>query len=233
MDVAKKTLKIIEEKKIKPVPRWQFLLKDYCFWFFSICSIIIGSMAASALFFMLFSNDWDVYKYLGINLFEHIFICMPYLWAAILFLFVFLAYYNLTYTRRGYKYEIRIVILWIFSASVFIGAILFFCGLGFSVHNIFMKKMPFYGSLVYEKEELWNNSEKGLLGGEIIRKSGEREFLLKDFNGKIWLVKEDSGCCNENLIRANQEVELMGVIEEDNIFIVKILRPWVHTIEFK
>lgn len=226
-DITQKTLKIIEQQKIKPRPRWHFLLKDYLLWFSFACSIIVGSLAVSTIIFMLTSNDWDVYKYLDRSLFKHIFISMPYLWIAILALLTFTAYYNFKYTRRGYRYEIHTIILGSALISLILGIILFFGGLGSEIHEIFMRQIPFYNNFVYCQKEVWDNPQKGLLGGKIIKVENQNEFLLQDFNGKIWQIKKENPyCCNQFLIQCGSEVELIGHLGEDNIFFIKEIRPW-------
>lgn len=227
MSVSEKTLKTIEEKKITPEPRWHFSLRDYFFWFLFFVSIIVGSLATSAILFMLFSNDWDVYEYLDRSLFEHIFISMPYLWISILVLFIFAAYYNFKYTRRGYRYEIYIIVFGSVLISIAAGSVLFYSGLGEGIHEIFMEQVPFYNNLVYDKEDVWDNPRKGLLAGEMTDIEDQDDFILRDFNGKIWLIKRgDPLCCDPALIRRGKEVELIGRMEDDNIFFVNSMRPW-------
>jgi hypothetical protein len=230
MDVSEKTLKTIEEEKITPQPRWHFLLKDYFIWVLFTASIIIGAMATSAILFMLTANDWDVYDYLDRTLFQYIFISLPYLWILVLAVFIIAAYYNFKYTRRGYHYEIYVIILGSVLISALLGLVLFFGGLGEGIHEIFAKQVPFYNDLVYDKKDVWNNPAKGLLGGQFINVENEQNgFLLRDFNGKIWQIKKgNSLCCDSSLIQTGKEVELIGRMEDENLFFVSSMRPWHH-----
>ncbi|MDD2696992.1 MAG: hypothetical protein PHE52_02450 [Candidatus Pacebacteria bacterium] len=232
MDISQKTLKTIEEKKITPEPRWHFLLKDYSLWFFFVFSVILGAMAVSAVLFMLTDSDWDVYEYLDRTLFEHVFVSMPYLWISILLFLLFIAYYNFEHTRRGYKYEIYKIIWGSVLISIVLGILLFFGGLGETIHGIFSRQVPFYNNIVYDKNDVWDNPQKGLLSGEIMSIENENEFLLRDFRGNVWQIRKEESlqcldrCFDESLVQTGMQIKLIGQIGTDSVFFVKAIRPW-------
>lgn len=227
MDISEKTLKKIEEENITPKARWRFLLRDYSIWLFFAISVGVGALAVSTIIFMLTSNDWDIYEYLDRSLFEHIFVSMPYFWILILLSFILVAYADFKYTRRGYRYEMYLIILGSVVMSLLLGLVIFFSGFGESVHNIFMEQVPFYNNLVSDKREVWSNPQKGLLGGQIIEVKDQDEFMVKDFTGRIWTIeKEGIEFFNPELVRDGNEVELIGRLGPDNIFFVKEMRPW-------
>jgi hypothetical protein len=203
------------------------LLKDYFLVASFFVSIIVGAMAVSAIIFMLTVNDWDVYEYLDRSLFEHIFVSMPYLWISALLIFILAAYYNFKYTRRGYHYEMYIIVLASVVISLILGLILFLSGVSEDIHNIFMKQVPFYNNLVYDTRTVWDNPQRGLLGGKIIKVENQNDFMLQDFHGKAWLVeREGLKCCNPSFVKVGEEVEMIGRMEDGNIFFVKMMRPW-------
>ena len=70
MDISEKTLKEIQEKNITPCPRWRCLFRDYFLWGSFAGSVLLSSLAVSALIFMLTAQDWDVHGYLEHNLFD-------------------------------------------------------------------------------------------------------------------------------------------------------------------
>jgi hypothetical protein len=227
MDVSEKTLKIIEEKNINPQARWRFLLKDYFFWLLFGLSVIVGAMAVSAVIFMLTVNDWDIYEYLGRSLPEHILISMPYLWITVLLAFLALAFYNFKYTRRGYRYEIRLIIFGSIVLSLIFGLAFFLAGLGEQIHNIFMSQVPFYNNLIYDTRNIWDNPQKGLLAGQITEIKNQDDFMLRDFHGKFWVVeREGFRCCDSSLLQVGKEVEMIGHSGDDDIFFVIMMRPW-------
>ena len=232
MDISQKTLKTIEEKKIRPEAKWHFLLKDYSLWFFFVFSVILGALSVSAILFMVTDHDWDVYEYLDRSLFEHVFISMPYLWISILLFLMFFAYYDFEHTRQGYRYEIHKIILASVLISIIFGAVLFFGGVGQGIHEVFSRQVPFYNNLVYDKYDVWDNPQKGLLSGEITNVENENEFLLRDFKGNFWRIdKEESlecldRCFDESLIQTGRQIKLIGQMGTDSIFFVKAIRPW-------
>ncbi len=232
MDIEEKTLKTIEDKKITPQPRWHFMLKDYTLRLIFVFSVTFGAMAVSAILFMISDHDWDVYEYLDRSLFEHIFISMPYLWIFALSFLLLIAYYNFEHTRQGYRYEIYKVILGSVFISVVLGAVLFWAGLGKVIHETFSKQVPFYNDLVYDRYDVWDNPQKGLLGGEIINIKDENDFSLRDFRGNIWQIKKKENllcldrCFNESLMRLGSQIKLIGEPDGGNIFFVKEIRPW-------
>lgn len=229
MEITEKTFKTIEEKQIKPRPRWRFLAKNYSLWLLFFLSVIVGALAVSAILFMLTENDWDIYTYLGRSLIEHIFISMPYLWISILLILILFAYYNFRYTKSGYRYEIYRVIAGSVFISMLLGVFLFWFGLGEGIHNLFMQKVPFYDALIYTKKELWDHPQNGLLGGKITNIENENEFTLQDFNGKIWKIeKENPQCCDPRITQIDKEIELIGNPATDSIFFVRSVRPWHH-----
>ena len=228
-NISEKTLKKIEEKNITPKPRWHFLLKNYFIWLLFFFSIIIGALAVSVMVFIEIEYDWDIYKFLGRSLFSHIFFSLPYLWAAVLLLFIFVAYYNFRNTTKGYRYNVFFLLGGSIFLSLILGLVFFECGLGAGIHKLFSEQIPFYNSCVCDKSDVWNNPEKGLLGGEIIDIKSQNDFSLQDLNGDMWHIKTEcdkvSDCC---FLQKGERVELIGQELKDNIFIAKFIRPWEH-----
>ncbi len=126
MDISEKTFKKIEEENITPKARWRFLLKDYSIWLFFAIAVAVGAIAVSTIIFMLTTNDWDIYERLGRSFFEHIFFSMPYFWILIFLVFILVAYNDFKYTRLGYRYEMRLIILGSVAMSLFLGLVIFF-----------------------------------------------------------------------------------------------------------
>jgi hypothetical protein len=230
MDISQETLKKIEEKNISPHPRWKFLVKDALLWISFSSFVFFGSLAMSAILFMLVSQDWDIYNYLHRTLAQHIAISMPYLWLSLLIIFIIVAYYNFKYTKIGYKYEIRNVIFVSIFLSIIIGSILFGLGLGSKIHRLFFLEVPGYNQLIFSKEDVWMNPQDGLLGGKIITIENSHDFILSDENGRNWEVEILSpNCCNPVLLRPGSQVEMIGQEASGTLlFIVNSMRPWRH-----
>jgi len=226
-DVIERTINEIKEKKISPHPRWRFLLKDYTFWVFLGLSIILGAVSISTILFLLTDYDWDIYRYLHTNLFGYILISVPYLWIFILILFTIVAYYNFRHTTIGYRYNAHVMVLISILLSFIIGTIFFFVGINSEVHTTFSKWMPFYNNLAFDKRDIWNNADKGLLSGTIVDIKSDGSFLLRDFAGEIWYVvyfsPEDS---TKWTVSLGMNVKVLGERGKDNIFYIQDIRPW-------
>ena len=188
--ISEKTIKEIQEQKITPRPRWQFLLKNYMVEAFFALTVFFGALAVTAIIFMLFDHDWDVFEYLDRSLLEHIFASLPYFWLVVLAMFAAVAYYNFRQTRQGYQYETYKIFLINIALSVVIGSAFYVGGLGKEIHEFFASRIPFYENFVYNKKDIWIFPEKGLLSGEIIEVLGEGDYNLKDCCGKIWRIHD-------------------------------------------
>ena len=232
MDISGKTLKTIEEKHITPQSRWHFLLKDASLWVFFAVSVVVGALAVDTIIFMLKDYDWDVYAYLNRSFLAHAFLAIPFLWIAVLGLFTVIAYYNFKYTKRGYRHAIYAVVIFSVLASVILGTVLFFTGFNYEIDEMLSRQLPFYNSLIYDKYDVWNNPQKGLLGGQVISQNGEGQFTIKDFRGRIWHVTEEGlicgvNCKSEIMTATGTQLKLIGREGEDSIFFVESIRPWV------
>ena len=56
-NISKQVLEKIKDKKIKPKSKWEFLLKDYVWWFLGILALNIGGLAFSVIIYFLVNND--------------------------------------------------------------------------------------------------------------------------------------------------------------------------------
>jgi hypothetical protein len=226
-DNCQEILKRIEKEKICPKSRWHFLLKNYVIWIFLALFIALGSLAVSTILFIVTTHDWDVNDYLGKSFLSYVFISIPHFWILTFAILILLAYYSFSRTRYGYRQAVSRVFLGSFIASLFLGTGLFFCGINSQVHEFFSKNVPFYNSLIYYKEDIWDNPEKGLLSGRITGIKSKNEFELTDFKGKIWQVKGDDIIWPRNLVPASgTEIKLMGHWQTDDVFYGNAVRHW-------
>ncbi len=228
MDIAEKTLKKIEEENIKPEPRWHFILRDCSLWAAFVGSIFIGAIAVSAIIFMLTDQDWNIYKILDRSLFKHILISLPYLWILVLLILVLVAYCNFKLTKDGYKYEMHRVAICSILISLVLGFVLFVGGLGEIIHNILSNQVPFYNNLVYDRGDVWDRPDKGLLSGKILEINQEAGIItVRDFNGKIWKIKNEivrySG---PSFFQIGDRIKIIGTLGPDMIFMAEEIDPW-------
>lgn len=227
-DRANKILKNIETKKIKPTPKWKFLLKDYFVWGLFGLSTLVGALATGVIIFICNDYDWDIYNYLGKSFWSYGLILVPYFWIIILVLLGFLAYFNYQHTRRGYLLNPYLVIVGSVFISIVLGWFLFNSGIGERVDKFFAKEIPYYQGTEITKQYFWTKPERGLLSGRIDKINSKNNFILKDFKGRHWEVTEE-----DNIVwrrganrQVNQEIKIIGKIVKENVFRAQEIRPW-------
>lgn len=226
-----KVLSRIKEEKIKPKPRWQFLLKNYFVWLAFAVSVLVGAISFCVIIFFFFSNDWDIYKYLKVNPFQHFIFSLPYLWIIVLLAFLALAYYNYKHTKSGYRCETYVILGLSILASVILGLLFHFgLGMGEKIDNHLSNNLPVYSRLhaYCNRQNIWSQPEKGLLGGKIKEIIGDNEFKLEDFKGLVWQIEEDEEVLMPAgfVVAVGRKVKLVGEKRAERYFWAKEIRPW-------
>lgn len=227
-DLSQSIINKIKKKKIKPYPRWKFILKNYSWWFAGILSVLVGSLASSVVFYMLINNDWDIYKHLGTSLFSFILISAPYFWLIFLIIFIFLADYYLKNTKHGYRFSLIKIASLSMLVSLVLGAIFYNVGVAEFIDNRFSETVPIYNNLGLNKEKIWLQPEKGLLGGVILEIKSNNNFTIKDLNNKTWQIKADNLLLRPLVdFFPGGQVRLIGKMRGSNTFIASEIRPWM------
>lgn len=228
-NLGDKVLRKIKEERIRPRPRWQFLLEDYFIWLFFLVSLILGAVAFCVALHIFFTNDWDLYIYLHTTLVGHVLNSIPFVWLAVLAVFILIAYYNFKYTKSGYRRETYFVVALSIAGSLILGVFLNSLGAGEKIEEAVAAEIPFYEKLTCcsMRKDVWSQPQSGLLGGQIMDVSGEN-FELKDFNGTPWQIKEDDDTLEyEPLhIKTGEQVKIIGEKKGDNVFWAREIRPW-------
>lgn len=226
-EISDKILKIIETEKITPKPRWNFLFKNYIIWIFFIFFIVSSALAVSTILFILTTQDWDVYDYLGRSFLPHVFISIPHFWILVLILLILVAYYDFIHTKYGYRYAVSRILLGSIVGGLILGTALFFCGIDSEIHEALSRNVPFYNNLIYYKEDIWDKPEKGLLSGEVVDMKNKNEFILRDFKGGTWQITGDDIIWPNNIIPLEGvEIKLIGRYRMDHLFYGNTVRCW-------
>lgn len=225
--ISRKTLKVIEERGITPQPRWHFFARDCSLWCVLASLLILEIVIVETILYVLLDRYWDVYPFLGMGFWGYLFLSLPYFWMVLLFIFGWVVYQNISRIKTGYRYPFYAVLTGSVVGSMAVGSMLLYGGVIVEVHNIFEKQVPLYSSLVYSKEDIWNNADTGLLGGEIMEEIPEEEvFVLKDLRGRHWRVQREAG---EERIRdfpKGSRVRLIGRRQGEDMFYAEDVRPW-------
>jgi hypothetical protein len=228
MSKAKDILRKIEEEKIEPKSKWLFLVKDYLIWFLFLLAIVIGSVAWSVIVFLLLDNDWDVYMHLERSFISSVIISLPYIWIIIVILFYFLAYFNYKHTKGGYKIKPLIIVSVSVLVSIVLGGFLLANGFGRTIDSALSQNVPYYEKMIGYREDVWNNPDKGLLGGRILKMKNENNFLLEGLDDKRWKIVGDNIFWSGHVSPGpGVRIKVIGEKRDDNLFYAEEVRPWI------
>ena len=210
-NIGKKILNIIEEKKIIPRPKWQFLFKAVLTWVSGVIALFIGALSFSVIIHMLKNNDWDAYQYINDSLLQFVLLTLPYFWILFLIIFIFIFHYNFRNTKKGYKYRLPIVVILSIFLSMLIGSVLYAAGVGRSIDFILSDRLPVYTKFINRRQKIWTAADEGRLGGVIINIKSEKEFEFEDLEGGAWYVMRAGADIHPRVkIEVNKKIRIIG-----------------------
>ena len=217
--------KIVEEK-IKPKSRRHFLLRDSVIWGVGIFSLIVGALSFAVLIYLFINNDWDIYAQITDSLGEFILLTLPYFWLSALGLFVFIVYYNIKHTKKGYRYPLPAVLVFSVIISVLLGGLFFKARLGRAIDDVLGDRAPFYTKVFNRQVSHWTEPEEGRLSGIVVSIVNDSEFLLLDLEKNEWrIISTRKESLPPDLIRVKRPVRLMGEIVAEDLFEVERIMP--------
>ncbi len=222
--ISENILKTITEARVKPEPKWKFLVKNWSTLIMFGLSLLIGALSFAVMLDIMVRHDWDIYFYLHKTFLQYALLSLPYVWILLLALFAGVAYYDFIHIRGWYRHRVYLVVLASIFLSVGCGIVFFLAGFGKIIDRALTKNIPAYGLVKVNKEELWNHPDDGLLGGEIIEVKNENEFVLEDATGKQWEIRDSEAKLNSKNINKGESVELIGSREAGDKFVAKKIR---------
>jgi heme/copper-type cytochrome/quinol oxidase subunit 2 len=216
----------IKDEKLQPKPRWQFLLKDYVVWAVGGLALFLGSAAMSLIFYMASHEDIGAYQRAGGKPLEILFLVVPFFWLLCLAFFVFIVWYNVKHTKKGYRYPLPIMLAVIIGASVLLGGIFYAIGFGEKVDDELGRRAPFYDRVMNPHVDFWSQPERGRLMGMIISQNGDNEYVLVNREREEWkLLTTDAKQLAGIKIEVGRPINVLGKVSDDNIFQVTEILP--------
>jgi len=185
-DIGKKIIDKIKAQKIEPKAKWQFVLKNYAIWVLFGLSIIIGSLAVSAVIYLI-KNSSQINQYSDLNFASKVLIVIPYFWLIILVGFIAVAYYNIKHTKSGYKLNPFLIVTVSILASIIFGVTGFAFGVGDQVEDKMYQKFPIYKMIHNQQMKPLHRPEKGLLMGVVLEQLDDYYWVI-DVAGQKWTV---------------------------------------------
>jgi len=225
-NLLKKIIGKIKDEKIKPTPRWVFLLKRSVIIGFFVLSVLLGGIAVSIIFCQINDADWEIYSKMDKDLFSFIVTALPYFWIILMIGFLFLAYYNFRHTKTGYRYNVFAVFGLSIFISVMLGAIFHLSGMSENLEDAF-HCIPQYEKLHYGKQYLWQRPEKGFLSGTIVQLEGGKLIMLQDFNRHDWLIDiQDLPQIPPPIFQEREMIKMIGDMMDPDRFHARVVTPW-------
>lgn len=167
MDIKDKIIQNIKDKDIKPTPKIYFIIKNIIFWSFWLLCVVIGSMAMSAIIFLIQTSGWEMRGYAADSLFEFTMKILPYFWIVLFLMFITVGYLFFKNVKGVYRYKIENVIAFTLLLSIILGIGLSKAQMGMILDRAFEKRMPIYHEMRANQMKIWNKPEKGVLIGEV------------------------------------------------------------------
>lgn len=209
-NISQKALTTIQQQKIKPTPRWHFLGKNILFWTLFLLSLLAFALGVSVSAYMIQNPEYT-----------------PYFWFLVVFVFIFAAFILFRHTKKSYRFHPLQVIFYTLLIGLSISLIFHQINAAPTTDNYLAHRFKIYRSLAPLKQQVWSNPSQGYLSGQIIKIVSSGQFILQDFNGKIWTVQSDQPLIRRGLnLAVGLQIKLIGQQLSPDSFAVTEIRPW-------
>ncbi len=225
-----KLVEKIKEEKIAPKPRWHFLLKNNVVWAIGALSLLIGAAAVSVMIYLLKYNGWELQEQTHKSLLEFFLLTLPYFWIIFLGIFIFILYYNLKHTKKGYRYPVWFIAVSGILSSIILGSIFYLLGVGQKIDNVLGERAPLYETVINRQIFFWFNPEEGRLAGIVASEVADGNFYIVDPEGNTWQISSSVNSDDPHFLdflKAGEPISLIGQVIDDNRFKADVIRPLV------
>ena len=210
INISDKALKLINQQQMKPIPKWELVMKNWGLWLVLIISLGLLILGVGISWFGLVDN-----------------IIVPYLWLFIAILFLPLSFLLFEKTKRAYRFQKWQVIGLISVIGMTAGGLIFKIGVANQVDRTLESRISFYRQMVPMRMVVWNNPKSGYLSGEIVSVNSVNDFKIRDFNGNNWNITGQNPMVRGRVkMVVGEEIKLIGTQIDTNSFVVYEVRPW-------
>jgi hypothetical protein len=219
---SEKIINKIKEAGVSPAPKINFLAKDYLFKILAVLCLFIGSLSTGVIIFIFANQEWDIYQRVAPNLFNFIFLAIPYFWLLILIIFIIITYYDYRQTKFGYRFRFLYSIIFYLIITLIVGCLLYFLWLCGILEQAFIERLP---HLNYE-HYLWQRTGDGLLAGTILSLT-TTNIILEDLEKNTWSIDYNPALLINSLtLSAGQKIKIIGDEKGFRSFWAEEIRPW-------
>ncbi len=225
--ISNKVLEKLKEEKIKPIPRWWYVLKNTTIWLLLIVLLLMGAAMTSLALGDIIDGDWDIQPMMGIHLLTFIFMTFPFIWVIVGLVIIFLAYYDFKYLPKSYKIGGQKYLIMIIAIVLSLGLGIYYVG-GHNPIKQLLNHLPPVHDWEKQKDMRWVNPNGGLLAGTIVKVNDEESFVIKDvLMNQEWTIDASEAKKAKGVsIKENENIKMIGEMKEGNNFIAKDIRPW-------
>jgi hypothetical protein len=222
-NLQKNLIKTIKEKRIKPIPKIYFILKNAFYWLLGIFSIFFGGISINLIIYITSDLNQDnnflfskkIYLFLS---------SIPLVWLISLIFTIIFALYFFKNTNKGYKKTIWFYLTINLISSLLLGFLLNNSNLKENLDDYISKNFSFYHKLEKRRSVFWNHPERGFLSGKITKIS-KNYFYLKDFKQKTWKITYEKKFLNSYLLKKDYQIKIIGKKISNQEFLAKSIKP--------
>ena len=219
-------LQKIKEKKIKPLPRWRFLLRNSVIWSFGALSLVFGALSVSLIIYLQQFNELAVYQQMNAEALDMIAAVVPLFWFITLAVFVVAIYFNVKKTNKGYRYRPLYILVLSLVLSLLLGFSFHLMGLGEKMDDWLAQRAPYYDRVMSPHLHYWSDPERGRLIGMVSSDVVNNNFTLTSPDQGEWQVFFES---NKDeplpLIKQGAPVRCLGHKIAEGTFIARKILP--------
>ncbi|MFA7301677.1 MAG: hypothetical protein WC069_05180 [Candidatus Shapirobacteria bacterium] len=210
INISDKTLNLITKNQIKPIPKWEFVVKNLGLWSTFLLSFLVLVIGISLSYFGLIDN-----------------IIAPYLWYFIVLIFLVSSFVLFKKTKGAYRFYTYQVLLPIIFLGLVVGGIVFKLGLAGKIDRGLESRSVFYRQMVPMRQVVWSNPKQGYLSGKIISINSNNNFKIEDFDKQIWNITGVNISIRTRVqMIVGEEIKLIGTQISDDSFSATEIRPW-------
>ncbi len=222
-NLSNKILDKIETNNIHPNRKVSVIAKRIGIWTLAITALIIGSLGAAVIIFVLANQDWDIYTRFSDNRALFALLILPYFWFILLGASIILGYYFFRHTKKGYRYSIIIVAIVYIVITFGLGTIFYNLGIGNNIEEVFAHNIDNYNRIA-QNRAIWTHPERGLLAGEIIS-ADTNQIIIEDLLGRKWQI-DTSSTTGRGFLNLGADIKILGELNNSKIFRADNIRPW-------
>lgn len=206
-------LQKIESNEITPDSKAWWLLREYILWLLWGISVAVGSLAIALIIYNTIYASYSAHEITHPTLMVFIIDILPVLWLCVLLLMALLAYINVRYTRRGYRYSYLFILGSSIALSVFGGGLLYTSGWAQTLDYSLGERMPMYSSVIKKDRGMWHQPAAGRLLGTVTFVEGQ--YTLTDRASTSWQINLSHFASTTHLrLTKSPLVQLLGHLDE-------------------